>query len=97
MVNASLGTGATSADIDFTITADSENVLWLDDDDYIPPVFSRPALDLDTLDIDALWEKMYTKAKAVIITCRYCNSHNAISNPTCVQCGAPLGERSNGR
>lgn len=50
------------------------------------------ASSLSAIDIDALWDRMYTKAKSVIVVCRYCKSHNAISNPTCVRCGAPLGE-----
>jgi len=27
-----------------------------------------------------------------VITCKYCLSHNAISSPTCIRCGAPMGE-----
>ena len=41
--------------------------------------------------IDELWDRMYVNPKPVIVACGYCNSHNAISNPTCVQCGAPMG------
>lgn len=40
---------------------------------------------------DDLWERMYVRPKPVIIVCGACKSHNAISNPTCVQCGAPMG------
>lgn len=42
------------------------------------------------LDSDALWERMYIAAKRVIVSCRYCGAHNAITNPVCVQCGAAL-------
>lgn len=52
----------------------------------------QPANKLD-LDIEALadklWEKIYNKL--AIIPCPYCKSHNAVTNPTCVQCGGPLG------
>jgi uncharacterized paraquat-inducible protein A len=41
---------------------------------------------------DVLWKEMYNHAKAVIVVCSHCKSHNAISNPTCVRCGAPLGD-----
>ena len=41
---------------------------------------------------DSIWDNMYIRTKAVIITCKYCHSHNAISNPVCVSCGAPMGE-----
>ena len=48
----------------------------------------RGDLDIEAL-ADKLWEKIYSKPS--IITCLYCKSHNAITNPTCVQCGGPLG------
>ena len=44
-----------------------------------------------SVDADALWERMYIKPKPVIIMCGFCKSHNAVTNPTCVQCGAPMG------
>lgn len=44
-----------------------------------------------SIDQDVLWEMMYIKPKPVIIVCGYCNSHNAVTNPTCIQCGAPMG------
>ena len=34
-------------------------------------------------------EKIY--AKPAIVPCPYCKSDNAVTNPTCVQCGGPLG------
>lgn len=45
-------------------------------------------LDIEAL-ADKLWEKL--NSKPAIIPCPYCKSHNAVTNPTCVQCGAPLG------
>ena len=45
-------------------------------------------LDIEAL-ADKLWEKL--NSKPVIIACPYCKSHNAVTNPTCVQCGGPLG------
>ncbi len=52
----------------------------------------------DQTNIDTLAEKimsmMYINPAPVIIVCRFCNSHNVISNPTCVQCGAPMGKSS---
>lgn len=30
----------------------------------------------------------------VIILCPYCNSQNVFTNPTCVQCGAPMGDQN---
>lgn len=41
-------------------------------------------------DYDALWEKMYIRAKRVIEPCKFCGSGNAITNGNCVQCGAPI-------
>lgn len=41
---------------------------------------------------DNLWEQMYVKVRAVICVCSWCGSGNAISNPTCCRCGAPMGE-----
>ncbi len=45
-------------------------------------------LDIEAL-ADKLWEKIYSKP--AIVPCPYCKSHNALTNPTCVQCGGPLG------
>lgn len=42
---------------------------------------------LDSIDIDKLWEKMYVKARSVIVRCTYCGSGNAITNLNCVACG----------
>lgn len=39
--------------------------------------------------VQQLWQEMYQQP--VIVRCSYCNSHNVISSPTCIQCGAPLG------
>jgi hypothetical protein len=47
-------------------------------------------LDVSDAWIDRIWQKMY--AKPVIVRCSHCNSHNIISNPTCIQCGAPMGD-----
>ena len=38
-----------------------------------------------------LWDRMYVNPKPVIIPCVYCQAHNAMTNPCCVQCGAPMG------
>ena len=40
--------------------------------------------------ISKLWKKMFEMP--VIVRCSHCNSHNVITNPTCIQCGAPLGD-----
>lgn len=48
------------------------------------------ALDIEAL-ADKLWEKIYNKP--MTISCSYCSSHNAVTNPTCVQCGGPLGAK----
>lgn len=51
---------------------------------------SIPPMDLDIEALaNKLWEKIYNKP--AIIPCSYCKSHNAVTNPTCVQCGGPLG------
>ena len=42
-------------------------------------------------DEDSMWDRMYVRPRPVIIVCAFCKSHNAISNPTCVQCGAAMG------
>ena len=49
----------------------------------------RGDLDIEAL-ANKLWEKIYSKP--AIISCPYCKSHNAVTNPTCVQYGGPLGE-----
>jgi len=55
----------------------------------IVPTLS-PKFDIVTDDlVDRLWEKM--TGRPVIVPCPYCYSHNAVANPTCVQCGGPLG------
>lgn len=48
----------------------------------------RGDLDIEAL-ADKLWEKIYSKS--AVIPCPYCKSHNAVTNPTCVQCGGSLG------
>ena len=40
--------------------------------------------------VQQLWQKMYHQP--VIVRCSHCNSHNVISSPACIQCGAPLGD-----
>lgn len=45
----------------------------------------------DAIDIDGLWDRMYVSPKPVIIPCVYCQAHNALTSPCCVQCGAPMG------
>ena len=55
------------------------------------PYISTLDLKLSDNEIEALWDKMYTKVKKVIVSCGHCKSNNAISNSTCIQCGAPLG------
>ena len=41
--------------------------------------------------MDKLVARMMVHTQKVIIPCKFCGSHNAFSNPTCVQCGGPLG------
>jgi hypothetical protein len=48
----------------------------------------------ENIDPDELWNRMYVNPKPVIVSCGFCKSHNAITNPICVQCGAPLGRSS---
>lgn len=43
---------------------------------------------------EQMWERMYIQPKPVIVVCGYCKCHNAISNPACIQCGAPMGSSS---
>ena len=50
----------------------------------------EPRMELSDDLIDKMWEKMYSRP--VIVRCSHCNSHNTISNPTCIQCGAPMGD-----
>ncbi len=53
------------------------------------PVY-QPLEDIP-IDLDYVWQQMYAHPKPVIIVCGFCKSHNAISNPTCIQCGAAMG------
>ena len=39
-----------------------------------------------------LWEQMYVNAKKVIVVCSHCGAGNAMTNPVCCKCEAPLGE-----
>lgn len=54
------------------------------------PYLAPEPLDVSDEWIDKIWEKMYSRP--VIVRCSHCNSHNVISNPTCIQCGAPMGD-----
>lgn len=47
-------------------------------------------LDMKTL-AAKMWDAMYIHGKSVIITCKWCGCHNAITNAACIQCGGPLG------
>lgn len=47
---------------------------------------------IDSIDLDKLWEKMYSNAKKMWVSCEYCNSVNAIGNSNCVSCNAGLGD-----
>lgn len=51
-----------------------------------------PAQEYYESSSEDLWDRMYIRPKNVIIVCGYCHAHNAISNPTCIQCGAPMGD-----
>lgn len=53
-----------------------------------PYVSPDPPVDLDKL-AKLMWEKIFDVK--VIIPRPYCHSHNIITNPTCVQCGGPMG------
>lgn len=44
----------------------------------------------DSIDVDALWEKMYVKMRKVIVICSYCGRPTVISEGNCPKCGAPL-------
>ncbi len=50
----------------------------------------RPKAHNLDFDIEALWEKMYEHAMAVIVVCEWCGTPQAISNGTCMQCGGAL-------
>ena len=52
--------------------------------------YAPEPLDVSDDWIDRIWQKMYEKP--VIVRCSHCNSHNVITNPTCIQCGAPMGD-----
>lgn len=43
--------------------------------------------------MDKLLGRMMTHTQLVILPCKYCGSHNAFSNPTCIKCGAPMGTK----
>lgn len=49
-----------------------------------------PVQELTDVTVEALWEKMYKHAMAVIVVCEACATPQAISNGTCMQCGYPL-------
>lgn len=48
-------------------------------------------MNSDEINLDGLWDRMYVNPKPVIITCVYCQAHNAFTSPCCIQCGAPMG------
>ena len=65
--------------------------LYMDADDYDRNAWNNDYTDSNNISLESLWDKMYLHPKPVIIVCGYCKSHNVISSPTCVQCGAPMG------
>ncbi len=68
------------------------NVIDSDMDISIPVATNGQTKKLGFSDlVEKLWDQMYIHAKAVIVQCPYCNAHNAVTNPTCIKCGGPLG------
>lgn len=51
----------------------------------------EPELEINDKLLDKLMGRMMEHTRLVIIPCKFCGSHNAFSNPTCIQCGAPMG------
>lgn len=54
-------------------------------DDPVGKVIQQRALN------QHFWEEMEGRTIPVIVVCSFCGSHNAISSPSCVRCGAPAG------
>lgn len=72
------------------LTAATMNRHYTDDVDV---VISQPK-QLNSTDMTALAEQLFAKMfeQSVVVVCTHCESCNAISNATCVRCGAPLGK-----
>lgn len=71
---------------------------WSSDNFYITGAMN-PYLNIDTatvfkgpmeIDVDALWEKMYTRIMRVVVVCSHCSVPQTIDNGSCMKCGAPL-------
>jgi len=45
--------------------------------------------DYDKL-AEMLWKRMFEQP--AVVQCGHCKAHNAFTNPSCVQCGAPMGD-----
>ena len=54
-----------------------------------PPPEVRVLSDDNSL--DNLFIKMMTYTPKVIVPCKFCSANNAVTNPCCCQCGAPMG------
>lgn len=61
------------------------------EDRYGPQFYEGGISDEFLLKLETeLWRRM--AERPVIIACKWCDSRNAITNPTCIKCGGPLGE-----
>lgn len=69
-------------------------ISWIKDSTPVSPRVNvkLSATEFAPETIDALWEAFYGRHLKVIVSCKYCNSMNARTNPTCVQCGGPMGD-----
>ena len=57
------------------------------------PTIRAPYLNIedDEAMLDRLMGRLMVHTQKVVVPCKWCGSHNAFSNPTCVKCGGPLG------
>ena len=74
-----------------------EDTIRPNDDAYMPVYESGSTKKITFTSLaDNLWEQMYVKARVVICVCSWCGAGNAITNPTCCQCGGAIGKEAIG-
>ena len=72
-----------------TVTTNSATVVRAPKSFRTKTFIGKPDFELTEDIVTRLWEKLYNRP--AIVPCKHCASHNAVTNPVCVQCGAPMG------
>lgn len=73
----------------YYLSATGTNGPWFPGSEYDLRLENPSSHNLE-FDVDALWEKMYTRMLRVIVVCTHCGVPQTIDNGSCMRCGAPL-------